>query len=80
LIAIFSLAMIAMPPEEKVQFVISKGNVTGFDNASLTIGNETSKTIPLMLIGSTDRTYLVLNDKGRKLELNKDLVEYIIYL
>ena len=64
---------------QKVQFVINENNDSALKEMSIFTEEGTLRTIPLGLLESTDKTYLVRLPDGRKVEFDKDLVEGIVY-
>jgi hypothetical protein len=63
---------------QKVQFIIKEGANSSL-NTSIFTSERIRLTVPLNLLESTDKTYHVRLPNGKNVELNRDLVEGIMY-
>ena len=65
---------------QNVQFIIAEDKVPAFRNMSILIEEGTLRTVPLLLLESTEKTYSVLLQDGRKAAFDKEMVVGIVYL
>jgi hypothetical protein len=67
-------------PSQKVQFVINEDKVQTLKKMSILTEKGTQRTVPLNLVESTEKAYLVRLSDGRKIEFDKDLAEGTVYV
>ena len=72
-------SQVSQDQPHSVQFVIFEDDVSAFKNMSIFIEEETQRTGPITLLESTDKTYIVQLQNGRKAEFDKDMVKGLVY-
>jgi hypothetical protein len=64
----------------RVQFVTSNESIPILEDMSVSFEKDTQRTVPILLLEKTDKTYLVQINDSRKVEFERDLIQGVIYL
>lgn len=66
-------------PEKEVQLIINQERVADFENIPIGLVNNNTLTEPVKLLKTTEKTFVIRNSSGFKIEFNQDLIEGIIF-